>query len=164
MTSLASTYWSEVAQSCPTLCNPMDCSTPGSSIHGIFQARVLEWVATAFSRGSSWPRDRTQVSLIAGRCFTVWATREDLISKTFHLLPSPHSDCPQLRLGQTLASGPFHWLFCLSGLLFIPIFTRLAPSIVCFSPCSIHHRNPESSPYPSYWKAVTLSSPPSIMP
>ena len=67
---------SEVTQSCPTLCDPMDCSLPGSSIHGIFQARVLEWVAIAFSRGSSWPRDWTQVSHIAGRCFTVWATRE----------------------------------------------------------------------------------------
>ena len=44
---------SEVAQSCPTLCNPMDCSPPGFSIHGIFQARTLEWVAIAFSRGSS---------------------------------------------------------------------------------------------------------------
>ena len=44
---------SEVAQSCPTLCNPMDCSLPGSSIHGIFQVRVLEWVAMSFSRGSS---------------------------------------------------------------------------------------------------------------
>ena len=52
----------------------MDCSLPGSSIHGIFQARVLEWVAISFSRGSSRPRDRTQVSCIAGRCFTLWAT------------------------------------------------------------------------------------------
>ena len=52
---------SEVTQSCLTLCDPMDCSLPGSSIHGIFQARVLEWVAPAFSRGSSLPRDRTQV-------------------------------------------------------------------------------------------------------
>ena len=52
----------------------MDCSLPGSSIRGIFQARVLEWVATSFSRGSSWPRDWTQVSRIAGRRFTVWAT------------------------------------------------------------------------------------------
>ena len=69
---------SEVAHSCPTLCNPMDCSLPGSSIHGIFQARVLEWVAISFSRRSSRPRDRTQVSCIAGRCFTVWATREAL--------------------------------------------------------------------------------------
>ena len=69
---------SEVAHSCPTLCNPMDCSLPGSSIHGIFQASVLEWVAISFSRRSSRPRDRTQVSCIAGRCFTVWATREAL--------------------------------------------------------------------------------------
>ena len=67
---------SAVTQSCPTLCDPMDCSLPGFSVHGIFQARVLEWVAISFSRGSSWPRDRTQVSCIAGRRFTLWATRE----------------------------------------------------------------------------------------
>ena len=54
----------------------MDCSLPGSSIHGIFQARVLKWVAISFSRGSSRPKDRTQVSCITGRHFTVWATRE----------------------------------------------------------------------------------------
>ena len=59
--------WSEVAQSCPTLCDPMDCSLPGSSVHGIFQARILEWVAISFSRGTSWPRDRTRVSCIVGR-------------------------------------------------------------------------------------------------
>ena len=67
---------SEVIQSCLTLSYPMDCSLRGSSIHEIFQARVLEWVAISFSRGSSWPRDRTQVSRIAGSRFTVWATRE----------------------------------------------------------------------------------------
>ena len=67
---------SEVTQSCLTLCNPVDCSPPGSSIHGILQARVLEWVAISFSRGSSQPRDRTQVSCIAGRHFNLWATRE----------------------------------------------------------------------------------------
>ena len=60
--------WSEVAQSYPTLCDPMDCSLLRSSVHGIFQARVLEWVAISFSRGSSWPRDRTQVSRTVGRC------------------------------------------------------------------------------------------------
>ena len=60
---------SEVAQSCLTLCNPMDCSLPGSSVHGIFQARVLEWVAISFSKGSFLPRDRTQVSCIVGRHF-----------------------------------------------------------------------------------------------
>ena len=69
---------SEVTQSCLTLCDPMDYSLQGSSVHGIFQARVLEWVAISFSRGSSRPRDRTQVSHIAGRHFTVWATREAL--------------------------------------------------------------------------------------
>ena len=67
---------SEVAQSCPTLCDPVDCSLPGSSVHGILQARVLEWAAISFSRGSSQPRDRTQVSRIAGRRFNLWATRE----------------------------------------------------------------------------------------
>ena len=67
---------SEVAQSCPTLCDPMYCSLPGSSLHGILQARVLEWVAIFFSRVSSRPRDRTQVSSIPGRCFNLWATRE----------------------------------------------------------------------------------------
>ena len=67
---------SEVAQSCPTLCDPVDCSLPGSSVHGIFQARVLEWTAISFSRGSSWPRDRTRVSCIVDRRFTVWTARE----------------------------------------------------------------------------------------
>ena len=68
---------SEVTQSCPTLCDPTDCSLPGSSIHGIFPARILEWVAVSFSRGSSWPRGWTQVlQVTAGRLFTVWATWE----------------------------------------------------------------------------------------
>ena len=58
---------SEVAQSCPTLCDPVDCSPPCSSVHGILQARVLEWVAISFTRGSSWPRDRTQVSCIVSK-------------------------------------------------------------------------------------------------
>ena len=56
-----------VAQSCLTLCNPMDCSPPSCSIHGIFQTRILEWVAISFSRVSSQPRDQTRVSLIVGR-------------------------------------------------------------------------------------------------
>ena len=67
---------SEVAQSSPSVCDPMDCSPPGSSIHGILQARILGWVAISSSRGSSPPRDWTQVSRIVGRCFTLWATRE----------------------------------------------------------------------------------------
>ena len=63
-----------VAQSCPTLCDPMDCSPPGSSVHGILQARILEWVAIPFSRVSSPPGDWTQVSCTAGSFCTVWAT------------------------------------------------------------------------------------------
>ena len=65
-----------VVQLCPTLWDPMDCSPPGSSVHEILQARVLEWVAISYSRGSSQPRDQTQVSCIAGRFFTIWATRK----------------------------------------------------------------------------------------
>ena len=60
---------------CLTLRNPMDYSSPDSSLHGILQARILEWVAISFSRGFSQPRDRTQVSCTADRCFTIWATR-----------------------------------------------------------------------------------------
>ena len=57
-------------QSCPTLCNSMDCSPPGSSVHEILQARILEWVAMASSRGSSRPKDQIWVSGIAGEFFT----------------------------------------------------------------------------------------------
>ena len=68
-----------VAQSCPTLCDSMDCSPPGSSVHGILQAEILEWIAVPFSRGSSWPRDWTHVSCVScigGRFFIIWANRE----------------------------------------------------------------------------------------
>ena len=68
--------WSEVTQSCLTLCYPVDCSLPGFSIHGILQARILEWVTISFSRASSQHRDQTRVSCIGGRRFNLWATRE----------------------------------------------------------------------------------------
>ena len=63
----------EGAQSCLTLCDPMDCSSPGFSVHGILQARILEWFTISFSRGSSRPRDQTQVSRIGGRHFNLLA-------------------------------------------------------------------------------------------
>ena len=66
---------SEVTQSCPTLCDPVDYNPPGSSVHGILQARILEWVAISFSRGSSGPRDQTQIFHTADRFFTIWATK-----------------------------------------------------------------------------------------
>ena len=65
-----------VAQSCPTLCNPIDCSPPGSSVHGIVLARILEWVAISSSRGSSWPRDWTHVSCNGRWILYHWATWE----------------------------------------------------------------------------------------
>ena len=65
-----------VTKSCLTLCDPMDYSLSGSSIHGVFQARIVEWVAISFSRGSSQPRNRTPISCFADRFFTTWATWE----------------------------------------------------------------------------------------
>ena len=64
-----------VLKSCPTLCHPMDCSPQGSTVHGIFQARILEWVAISFSRGSPQPRNRTCVPCIDRQIFYHWATR-----------------------------------------------------------------------------------------
>ena len=66
----------KVAQLCLTSCNPMGCRLPGSSVHRILQARILEWVAVPFSRGSSWPRNQTGISSIVDGFFTIWATRE----------------------------------------------------------------------------------------
>ena len=76
------------AQSCLTLCDPMDCSPSSSSVHGILQARILEWVAICFSRGSSWPRDGTRVfyiSCIAGGFVKNWGSlqEQDLNRKDF---------------------------------------------------------------------------------
>ena len=65
-----------VAKLAPDACDPVDCSPPGSSVHGISQARTLESVTVCFPRGSSLLRDRTQVSWIAGGFFTDWATKE----------------------------------------------------------------------------------------
>ena len=76
MLSVQCTVLCLVTQSCPTLCNPMDCSPPGSSVHGILQARILVWVAMPSSRGSSQARDQAQASHTAGRFFTNWLTRE----------------------------------------------------------------------------------------
>ena len=90
-----------IAQLCPTLCDPIDCSPPGSSVHGILQAGTLEWVAIPFSRISSWPRNWTPVSYIAGRFFTIWTTREAL--NTYYPLSFPLIVVKLLSLV---------WLFC----------------------------------------------------
>ena len=71
-----------LTQSCLTLCDPMDCSLPGSSVHGIFQARILEWVATSFSRESSQPRDRTWVTCVSCIGRWIWDTSTDIYSNS----------------------------------------------------------------------------------
>ena len=115
----------KVTQSCPTLCDPMDCI-----VHGILQARILEWVAFSFSRGSSQSRDQTQVSHIAGGFFTSWATREAQeywsgLSLLQGIFPSQESNRGLLHHrrilyqlsneGRTIQVGPANWsLFRLS--------------------------------------------------
>ena len=96
----------KAAQSCLTLCNPMDCSPPGSSVHGIVQVRILEWVTILFSWGSSQPRDQTWVFCIAGRFFTVQATRGALFT-AISLKPRPVLD----TLKQTNTNKKPHNIF-----------------------------------------------------
>ena len=69
-----------VAKSCLTLVTTWTVACPASSVHGILQARMLKWVVISFSRGSSWPRNRTWVSCMADRFFTHWVTREAFLS------------------------------------------------------------------------------------
>ena len=109
----------KVTQSCPTLCDPVDCSLPGSSVNGILQARILKWVTVPFSRWSSQPRDWTHVSHIAGGFFTVWATRgpskQSIWFLQMWLVPS-----------------------CLCSLLSAPckVLHFLSFILACWSPCS----------------------------
>ena len=100
-----------VAQSLPILSDPMDCSPSGSSVHGVLLARILEWVATPFSRGSSRPRDRTRVSCIVGGFFyhlRHQRSPEPLLLFCYLFHPSHTSDLSQSglqALGQELQAG-----------------------------------------------------------
>ena len=96
----------KVTQSCPTLWDPMDCSLPGSSVYGILQVRILEWVTMSFSRGSSQPRGQIQVFHIASGLFTVWATRKWVCS-LFTCIP----DCVSLVLFLPSHLFKSNWLF-----------------------------------------------------
>ena len=101
-----------VARSCPTLSDPMDYSPSGSSVHGILQARILEWVAVLFSRGSSKPRAQTHESCVAGGFFTSWATRETQWKKQV--------------IGQYLSINPIKILQS----LYFPIFSEFLQWVV----------------------------------
>ena len=81
------------------------CSPPGSSIYGILQARILEWVAIPFSRGSSRPRDWTQVSRIAGRLLTIWATREAVVKNPATMQETQEMWVQPLRQQDPLEEG-----------------------------------------------------------
>ena len=106
----------EVAQFCLTLCNPMNCSLPGSSVHGILQARILEWVPLSVSTVSSQPKDRTQVSCIAGRFFTFWATREAFFLYLWCCSVTLNATEAQSRC--VIKERPGYILLCVTGFFF----------------------------------------------
>ena len=91
-----------ITQSSPTPGDPVDCSPPGSSVHGILQARILKWVTISFSRGSPRPRDRTRVSHIGGRHFNLWATREAQKAHDRHIKRALNTGVISVRLVITL--------------------------------------------------------------
>ena len=117
----------KLLQSCPAPCNPMDCSLPNSSVYGILQTRVLEWVAMVSSRGHSWPQDQTcvsWVSCIVGRFFTHWATWE------------AHICC--LYLGKFLQSFPDYSASYLSNSWILYIYLHLCTGMVALETWSTY--------------------------
>ena len=134
-----------VTQSCPTLCNPMDCIAPGSSVHGIFQARILEWIGTPFSRGSSQTRDWTQVACIAlhlpsepwGKTYFM----HSIISISWSLLK---------LMSIELVMPSNHLIFCHPLLILPSVF----PSVRVFSNESVLHIR-----WPKHWSLSFSNSP-----
>ena len=120
-------FCAKLLQSCLTLFDPMDCSSPGPSVHGILQARILEWVAMPSSRGSSQPRDWTQVSHTAGKFFTIWTTSNIWYLASFHMLMGYSS----------ILSGEMsiQVLYSLTGLpIFLLLMCRRSFSILDINP------------------------------
>ena len=128
----------------------MDCSLQGSSLHGILQARILKWVATSFSRGSSQPKDRTLVSCIAGRCFNLWALSWAIWLEFlyFYLNSGHHLNKILWEQGQTLLLLP-------QGGLVIKSCLTLA------TPCSVAPQAPLSVGFPrqEYWSGLPCPPP-----
>ena len=116
--------WSEVliAQLCLTLCNPIDFSPPGSSVHRVLQARILEWVAMPFSRWSSRPRNQTWVSHMAGSFFTIWATRKAIteIYTNWRTIPHPPPPTsPWYYCFHVIDYFKYHAVFVIQWLAFV---------------------------------------------
>ena len=118
-----------VIQSCLTLCGPTDCSPPGSSLHEIFQARILEWVAKPSSRGSSKPWDQTPVSCVSciGRKIIYYTTWEALPLLTLLIADT--------KLLPLVPNSLFCPLFCKSGAVMFPAHAGAAASSLLLSPC-----------------------------
>ena len=106
-----------VPQSCPTLCDLLDYSLPGSSLHEILQARILGWVAISFSRGSSWPREWTQLSYIAGRFFTIW-DQGNLISINHTIFRYLNAEAFKCKSQQVIEGDAYwtEWKECYSAI------------------------------------------------
>ena len=130
---------SEVSQLCPTLCNPMDYSLPGSSAHGISQARVLQWVAISFSRGSSQPRDWTLVSHIVGRRFTASTTREVLIMlRHIYIYPQIYISTHIVSSISIFVESCYHKWMLICQMLFLHLWRWLYDFYSSFC-CDVSH-------------------------
>ena len=115
-----------VAQSFLTLCDPTNCSLSGSSIHGILQARILEWNAIPLSRGSSWPRDRAKVSCIAGRFFAIWATgKTPVVAQAVKCLLTMRDTLVQSLGWEDLPEISFVYFLCIAHAYYLPSFNQL---------------------------------------
>ena len=118
-------------QLCLTLCDAMDYSPPGSSVHGILQARILEWIAIHFSRESSWPRDQTWVSYITGKFFTIWAHQGSPVSGTKSSLPSKAAKCFYWSHSFLLLHITIRWhlFFLFPSVIPIPSIAHKTPTL-----------------------------------
>ena len=157
---LQSTESESEVQSCPTLCDPMECSPPGSSLHGILQARVLEWVAISFSRGSSRPKDRTQVSRIPGRHFNLWATREAQLlgcKLCWCCLPLYPYPIYNHHFRNILTTRPRHSRFdCLHYSLSHGSANYQIPCFCCINLCWVE-RIIDPLAFPWWWRSLSIS-------
>ena len=155
-----------VAQSCLTVCNPVDCRSPGFSVHGILHTRILEWVAMPFSRGSYRPRDQTWIFHKASRFFTIWATMDQFSSvqslSRVWLFATPWSAACQASLSITNSRSllklmsiesmiPFNHLILCHPLLLLP---SIFHSIRVFSNESVLRIR-----WPKYWSFSFSISP-----
>ena len=165
-------------QSYPTLCDPMYCTLPNSSVHGILQARILEWVAMPSSRGSSWPRDWTYCSFIAGRFFTAEPLGKPLrcfaaaaAAKSLQSCPTlcdprdgspPGSAIPGILQARTLEwvaiSFSYAWKWKVKG-------KSLSRVLLLATPWTAAYQAPPSMGFSrqEYWSGVPLPSPPEVL-